>query len=64
MSGHNSSRRRAYGRRQKDLRDRNESEMTIDLEGPSGWPRGGAWDRPATSAHTPDLRTHRSGGPA
>jgi hypothetical protein len=63
MSGHNSSRRRAYGRRQKDLRDRPGSEMVIDLEGPSGWPRGGAWDRPAPSRSS-DLRAHDSGGAA
>ena len=63
MSGHNSSRRRSYGRRQKDLRDRREAEMVIDLEGPTGWPRGGAWDRPSPPAST-ELRAHDAGGPA
>jgi hypothetical protein len=64
MSGHNSSRRRAYGRRQKDLRDRRESEMVIDLDGPAAWPRGGAWDPPSPASRTTDLRTHGTGGAA
>ena len=43
-NGHGSSRRQAYGRRMKDLRTRRSSDPEVDLEGPSGWSRGGAWD--------------------
>jgi hypothetical protein len=43
-SGHGSSRRQAYGRRMKDLRTRRSTQIEIDLEGPSDWSRGGAWD--------------------
>jgi len=43
-NGHGSSRRQAYGRRMKDLRTRRNADPEIDLEGPSGWSRGGAWD--------------------
>lgn len=43
-NGHGSSRRQAYGRRMKDLRDRRGSEIEIDLEGPSSWRRGDSWD--------------------
>ena len=63
MSGHSSSRRRAYGRRQKDLRDRRESDLSIDLEGPTGWPRGGYWESPSMGSAR-DLREQRSGGAA
>lgn len=53
MSGHRSSRRQSYGRRQKDVRDRRGDAMTIDLEGPSGWLRARGWiengpERPMT----------------
>ena len=41
---HGSSRRQAYGRRMKDLRTRRSPDLDIDLEGPTGWSRGGAWD--------------------
>jgi hypothetical protein len=44
-SRHGNSRRQAYGRRMKDLRTRRGTDMEIDLEGPAGWSRGGAWDR-------------------
>jgi hypothetical protein len=44
-SRHGNSRRQAYGRRMKDLRTRRSSDIDIDLEGPSGWSRGGAWER-------------------
>lgn len=64
MSGHNSSRRRSYGRRQKDLRDRREADITIDLEGPTGWPRGGAWETPSSTSRNGDLRAHGTGGAA
>jgi len=43
-SRHGNSRRQAYGRRMKDLRTRRSSDLEIDLEGPSGWNRGGAWE--------------------
>ncbi len=43
MSGHRSSRRREYGRRQKDVRARRVETPAIDLDGPSLWARGRAW---------------------
>lgn len=43
-SRHGNSRRQAYGRRMKDLRTRGSADMEIDLEGPDGWSRGGAWE--------------------
>ena len=43
-SRHGNSRRQAYGRRMKDLRTRRSSDLEIDLEGPNGWSRGGAWE--------------------
>ena len=43
-SRHGNSRRQAYGRRMKDLRSRRSTDMEIDLEGPAGWSRGGAWE--------------------
>jgi hypothetical protein len=42
--GHGASRRRNYGRRQSELRRRNDHGMAIDLQGPIGWPRGTGWD--------------------
>ena len=51
MSGrHGSSRRRAYGRRQKALRDRHDTALDVDLEGPASWPRGSTWDPARTPA--------------
>jgi len=50
--GHGASRRRNYGKRQKDLRDRQSSDMSIDLEGPARWPRGSSWDTDQTSSST------------
>jgi len=44
-SRHGNSRRQAYGRRMKDLRTRRSDDLEVDLEGPSGWNRGDAWDR-------------------
>jgi hypothetical protein len=41
---HGNSRRQAYGRRMKELRDRNAGAVEIDLDGPDGWTRGSAWD--------------------
>jgi hypothetical protein len=43
-NGHGSSRRQAYGRRMKELRTRRDSAPEVDMEGPSGWSRGAAWD--------------------
>jgi hypothetical protein len=43
-SRHGNSRRQAYGRRMKDLRTRRSSDLGVDLEGPDGWDRGGAWE--------------------
>lgn len=43
-SRHGNSRRQAYGRRMKELRTRRGNDMDIDLEGPAGWSRGGAWE--------------------
>jgi len=43
-NGHGSSRRQAYGRRMKDLRTRRDGDLEVDLEGPSGWSRGTAWE--------------------
>jgi hypothetical protein len=50
-SSHSSSRRRNYGRRQRDIRRRGLPEMHIDLEGPDSWPRGSGWDH-ADRHHT------------
>lgn len=60
--GHGSSRRRSYGRRQKELRDRHEGDLSVDLEGPLRWPRGGAWDAPPRSA--PEMDRRSQGGAA
>jgi len=51
-SGHGNSRRQAYGRRMKELRTRRSTDLEVDLEGPTGWNRGAAWDaeRPLSSA--------------
>lgn len=43
---HGTSRRKAYGRRDHDLRARRGSDLPVDLDGPSGWSRGTAWDPP------------------
>lgn len=43
-NGHSSSRRQAYGRRMKDLRTRRSDDIAVDLDGPSSWTRGSAWD--------------------
>ena len=40
MSGHRASRRRDYGRRQKDVRSRRAEAPAIDLDGPELWARG------------------------
>jgi hypothetical protein len=43
-NGHGGSRRQAYGRRMKDLRTRRAADMLVDLDGPTSWSRGAAWD--------------------
>lgn len=53
-NGHGSSRRQAYGRRMKDLRSRRSTDLEVDLEGPGGWNRGGAWE---TDHQLPRLRS-------
>lgn len=52
-NGHGSSRRQAYGRRMKDLRTRRSAAVEIDLEGPSGWSRGDAWEDERTLHRLP-----------
>lgn len=62
MSGHRSSRRQSYGKRQKDVRDRRADQMSVDLDGPSGWPRARGWaDAEAGPAPTPSPRGRRHG---
>jgi hypothetical protein len=64
--GRGNSRRRSYGRRQKELRDRRGLDLTIDLDGPTGWPNGGAWDPGPSSSASPrsDHGPQPPGGPA
>jgi hypothetical protein len=53
---HTSSRRRAYGKRQRDLRDRRAlGELVVDQDGPLHWPRGRAWDGDPGSRHGADV---------
>lgn len=64
--GHGSSRRRSYGRRQKELRDRRGLDLTIDLDGPAGWSNG-APSHPGSSSNAStrvDLGSGPPGGPA
>lgn len=56
--GHGASRRRNYGRRQSEVRHRNEQDLAIDLQGPSAWPRGSGWDLDTSSS------AHQSTGSA
>ncbi|MFO1540751.1 MAG: hypothetical protein ACKOTZ_09995 [Chloroflexota bacterium] len=48
---HGASRRRSYGRRDHEMRGRRAGDLPVDLDGPSGWSRGSAWDQtlPGTS---------------
>jgi hypothetical protein len=57
---HTSSRRRSYGRRQKDLRERRATDLVIDQDGPRHWPRGRGWDGTpeAGPGHDPIERSH------
>ncbi len=48
MSGHRASRRREYGRRQKDVRGRRREAPAIDLDPPTLWVRGRAWGDAST----------------
>ncbi|MFN8519088.1 MAG: hypothetical protein U0667_06810 [Chloroflexota bacterium] len=62
MSGHRSSRRQSYGKRQKDVRGRSVDEMTIDLDGPSGWLRARGWsDAEPTQRPASNSRGRRPG---
>jgi hypothetical protein len=61
MSGHRSSRRQSYGRRQKDVRDRRSDELRVDLEGPSGWLRARGWVDAEPERSVPAPRGRRSG---
>ena len=62
-SRHGNSRRQAYGRRMKDLRTRRSADMEIDLEGPAGWSRGGAWESDQT-LHSGAIDSSSSGSSA
>jgi hypothetical protein len=62
-NGHGSSRRQAYGRRMKELRTRRNSDLEVDLDGPSSWSRGSAWDD-ADSVQRPRLRLEQSNSTA
>ncbi len=59
MSGHRASRRRDYGRRQKDVRARRVDLPPIDLDGPALWVRGRAWDQ---AVQRPSSMTSSRGG--
>ena len=52
-NGHGNSRRQAYGRRMKDLRNRRNDDLEVDLEGPGGWSRGSAWDTDQSPPRAP-----------
>ena len=62
-NGHGSSRRQAYGRRMKDLRTRRGEEMAVDMEGPTDWNRGDAWDDERALRH-PTMRADHVAGEA
>jgi hypothetical protein len=62
-NGHGSSRRQAYGRRMKDLRTRRGSDPAVDLDGPSGWNRGTAWDE-ESKLHPAPQETDQTGNGA
>jgi hypothetical protein len=61
MSGHRSSRRQSYGKRQKDVRDRRIDEIHPDLEGPSGWLRARGWVDADVERPAPAPRGRRPG---
>jgi hypothetical protein len=56
-SRHGNSRRQAYGRRMKEVRTRRSSDLEVDLEGPSGWSRGGNWESEG-SLHSGAIETN------
>ena len=64
--GRGGSRRRSYGRRQKELRDRRGLDLTVDLDGSAAWPHGGASHPGPSSNVSPhaDLGPQPPGGPA
>jgi hypothetical protein len=51
--GHGASRRRSYGKRQKDMRERQSADMSVDLEGPARWPRGSSWESDRQGSSSP-----------
>ncbi len=59
---HGSSRRQAYGRRMKELRTRRDHDLDIDLEGPGGWNRGGAWEADQSLSRAALNLDQRAGG--
>lgn len=64
MSGHRSSRRQSYGKRQKDVRDRRADQMSVDLEGPSGWLRARGWGDSEPVARPSGVPRGRRPGPS
>ena len=62
-SRHGNSRRQAYGRRMKEVRTRRSTDLEVDLEGPSGWSRGDAWDG-ESSLHSGAIDVNASGSSA
>jgi hypothetical protein len=64
MSGHRSSRRQSYGKRQKDVRGRHPDEMSIDLDGPSGWLRARSWSDPEPTPRPAQSSRGRRSGPS
>lgn len=63
MSGrHAATRRRTYGRRGRDLRERHLPDVTIDLEGPTGWTRGSGWSGQGSPSGTSEPGTADGSG--
>jgi hypothetical protein len=67
--GHSTSRRRNYGRRQREIRRRQELDLPIDLQGPDAWPRGSGWaaaSDPSSSAGSSRSNSygHAGGSPS
>lgn len=47
MSGHRTSRRRDYGRRQKEVKGRHAEALAVVLDAPELWVRGRGWEHPS-----------------
>jgi hypothetical protein len=45
----------------KDLRTRRDEEMAVDMEGPTDWRRGGAWDDERSLRHPTVHADHLAG---